>query len=210
MHRSAIEGWDALYRDDETVERLPWYTADLDPDLLAALERRQLRSGRLLDLGTGPGTQALHLAARGFEVTASDISPASVALVERLAAEQGLDITGVVDDVFASQLQGPFDLVLDRGCFHVLPPPRDRYVESLLRVLAPEGLLLLKVFSDREPGTHGPYRVSEAEIRSSFEPMLQIESLVHSVYQGTHRPLPRAIFAVLRRPATQRSQRTAM
>jgi SAM-dependent methyltransferase len=67
--------WEELYQKD-TIERLPWYWPALDPDLEAALARHGMASGRILDQGTGPGTQAIALAERGFTVTATDISAA--------------------------------------------------------------------------------------------------------------------------------------
>lgn len=53
---------------------MPWFNPELDEDLENALDELGLRSGSALDLGTGPGTQAIHLARRGFDVTATDIS----------------------------------------------------------------------------------------------------------------------------------------
>ena len=45
-----------------------------DDDLRQALDQLGLRHGRALDLGSGPGTQAMQLAQRGFDMTATDIS----------------------------------------------------------------------------------------------------------------------------------------
>src|SRR6266508_2149245 len=65
-----------LYQQQE-VESMPWFNPELDYDLEKALDELGLRSGSALDLGTGPGTQAIHLARRGFTVTATDISEVS-------------------------------------------------------------------------------------------------------------------------------------
>ncbi len=59
-----LPSWEELYQKD-TIERLPWYWPALDPDLEAALARHGIASGRVLDQGTGPGTQAIALAERG-------------------------------------------------------------------------------------------------------------------------------------------------
>ena len=113
--------WETLYRQ-RPGETLPWYYADLDPDLEAALRDHGLARGRLLDLGTGPGTQAIALAARGFEATGSDLSATAVAKATELARARGVPVTFVQDDVLASRLTGSFDVVFDRGCFHVIDP----------------------------------------------------------------------------------------
>jgi SAM-dependent methyltransferase len=44
-------------------------------------------SGRVLDVGGGPGTHAAHLAARGYEVTLVDPVPRHVELATRRAGE---------------------------------------------------------------------------------------------------------------------------
>src|SRR5207244_478667 len=46
--------------------------------------------GRALDLGCGPGRNALHLAARGFQVDAVDLSPAAIGWAEERAREAGV------------------------------------------------------------------------------------------------------------------------
>jgi hypothetical protein len=75
--------WEELYRND-TVEKFPWYWPALDPDLEAALVRYGIWSGTFLDLGTGPGTQAVVLAERGFHVTASrrTLGPTNASIVK--------------------------------------------------------------------------------------------------------------------------------
>jgi 2-polyprenyl-3-methyl-5-hydroxy-6-metoxy-1,4-benzoquinol methylase len=75
-----------------------------------------LRSGIALDLGTGPGTQAIHLARRGFAVTATDISEAAIRLASEKAQNEGLEITWEQDDILDTRLDRQFDFIFDRGC----------------------------------------------------------------------------------------------
>jgi methylase of polypeptide subunit release factors len=82
-------GWDAMYQQ-QPIEAMPWFYPELDDDLRQALDQLGLRSGSALDLGTGPGTQAMQLARRGFDVTATDISEAAVRLAHEKAEAQGL------------------------------------------------------------------------------------------------------------------------
>ena len=52
--------------------------------------------------------------------------------------------------------------MIDSGLFHVFSnEDRQRYVEGLASVLRPGGKLFLLCFSDEEPGTQGPRRVSK-------------------------------------------------
>ncbi|WAS91165.1 SAM-dependent methyltransferase [Nannocystis punicea] len=191
--------WETLYRQ-QPGETLPWYYADLDPDLAAALRDHGLTRGRLLDLGTGPGTQAIALAARGFETTGTDLSATAVAKATALAQARGFQVTFVQDDVLASRLTASFDAVFDRGCFHVIDPSqRGTYVDATAGWLAPGGLLLLKTFSKLQPDDVGPHRFSPDEIRTTFAPRFELLSATETVYQGTLDPLPKALFSVLRR-----------
>src|SRR5215470_8736151 len=57
---------------------------------LAAVMRSAPAGGRLLDLGCGTGLDAAYLAARGYQVTATDWSPAMVARARQRAIAAGL------------------------------------------------------------------------------------------------------------------------
>ena len=65
--------WNKLY-NTQNVETMPSYNENLDSDLEEELESRKISKGRILDLGTGPATQAQQLAKRGLKVTGSDVS----------------------------------------------------------------------------------------------------------------------------------------
>jgi 2-polyprenyl-3-methyl-5-hydroxy-6-metoxy-1,4-benzoquinol methylase len=81
--------WEELYQQQE-IESMLWFNPELDKDLEKAPDELGLRSGSALDLGTGPGTQAMRLARRGFDVTAPDISEAAI----RFTHEQIREIFG--------------------------------------------------------------------------------------------------------------------
>ena len=71
-----------------------------------------------------------------------------------------------------------FDNVIDSGLFHVFSDEdRRRYVEGLATVLKPGGRLFLMCFSDEEPGTQGPRRVSKKELHDAFAEGWSIESI---------------------------------
>ncbi len=193
--------WDELYRGRD-VETLPWFYPGLDPDFAAALEERDLAPGSaVLDLCTGPGTQALAMAERGFSVTAMDIADTAVGQACLEARKQGLDITFRQNDILDNRLEQPFDLVLDRGCYHVFPLERRRqYVPAVAGMLKTGGFLFLKCFSNRETRPEGPYRISPQEIERLFPPLFEVMAIRHTVFQNVNRePEPKALFCVMRR-----------
>jgi 2-polyprenyl-3-methyl-5-hydroxy-6-metoxy-1,4-benzoquinol methylase len=188
-----------LYKQD-VIEKLPWYWPALDPDLDAALARHGLTSGHVLDQGTGPGTQAIALSERGFEVTASDVSAAAIAYAAQRAKERGVKVSFVQDDVLACRLTGPFDAIFDRGCFHVLAPEqRAGYVETVHRLLAPSRWLFVKTFSHHQPGEQGPHRFAPEDLRGIFGGTFEVVEILDTVYQGQLDTYPKALFATLRR-----------
>jgi cyclopropane fatty-acyl-phospholipid synthase-like methyltransferase len=191
--------WEDLYREQE-IESLPWFNPELDEDLEKALDELGLRSGSALDLGTGPGTQAIHLARRGFAVTATDISEAAIRLASEKAQKEGLEITWKQDDILDTRLDRQFELIIDRGLFHVLAPERRQdYVRTVSGLLKTGGHLFLKCFSRLQPGEQGPYRFTPEQIQEIFGSRLSVLSIKETVYQGTLDPLPHALFCTMRR-----------
>jgi cyclopropane fatty-acyl-phospholipid synthase-like methyltransferase len=192
--------WEGLYATSD-VSTLPWYTPNLDADIEQSLKDHARKGSKILDLGTGPATQARNLAKRGFEVVGTDISPSAIKKAKASAKAAGLSIEFRVDDILKSKLEANLvDLIVDRGVFHVLPPEkRPTYVATVHRVLRPNGWLLLKCFSDKEPGTYGPYRIAAKELRGYFQGKFEVQSIRDTVFQGTLEPYPRALFATFRR-----------
>ncbi|MEU9479789.1 methyltransferase domain-containing protein [Streptomyces sp. NPDC048191] len=190
--------WDGFYGDRDRP--VPFFAAKPDENLVSYLDRGLIAPGRALDLGCGPGRNALHLAARGFEVDAVDLSPAALAWAEERAREAGAArASGAVrfhcGDAFAltssdaGRLSGPYDLVYDSGCFHHLPPHRRvSHLALLERVLAPGGYFALTCFAAgrmgselpdaafyREPGLHGGLAYTPQSLRRIFAGLEEVE-----------------------------------
>ncbi|MET7487285.1 class I SAM-dependent methyltransferase [Streptomyces sp. NPDC005538] len=155
----AASWWDGFYAD--RAKPVPFFVAKPDENLVAYLDRGLVPGGgRALDLGCGPGRNTLHLAARGFEVDAVDLSPTAVAWAEERAQEAGIRARFHCGDAFAlvgTELPGPYDLVYDSGCFHHLPPHRRiSYLALLDQVLAPGGHFALTCFAAGAMGSELP------------------------------------------------------
>jgi len=194
-------GWEARYQETP-VEGLPWFHAGLDSDIDAALTALNLNTGSLLDLGCGPGTQSAALAQRGFAVTGTDISQTAIEAARQRAANAGLDIDFQTDDVLNSGLQGPFDVLVDRGVFHSFADKADQqaYVATAKRLLPDGGILLLKCFHKDETCEMGPSgRYNEADIGGFFGDGFTIIEMHASHFDGTIKPTPKALFCILKR-----------
>jgi SAM-dependent methyltransferase len=142
---------------------MPWYNENFDSDLEKELdERKIINDGKFLDLGTGPATQAIWLARRGFNVIGSDLSQAAINRARKIYANEE-NVNFIVDDILNSKFNAnEFDYIFDRGCFHVLSPAdRQNYIRKIKRILKVNGILFLKCFSDKEPRQEGPYKFSQ-------------------------------------------------
>ncbi|WP_405856141.1 class I SAM-dependent methyltransferase [Streptomyces sp. NBC_00090] len=154
--------WDGFYADRD--KPVPFFVAKPDENLVSYVERGLLPAGggRALDLGCGPGRNALYLASLGYEVDAVDLSATAIGWAQERAAEASAkgarDVRFVCGDAFAGALDtaldgGPYDLVYDSGCFHHLPPHRRvSYLALLDRALAPGGHFALTAFAAGEGG----------------------------------------------------------
>ncbi len=195
--------WNLIYKN-EKVANMPWYNEKLDSDLEEEIVQRKTIKGndtKFLDIGTGPGTQAICLSELGFNVTASDLSEYAIEKARKLSDK----VNFIVDDILNSKFkENEFEYVFDRGCFHVLPADdRNRYVTKVKNILKKDGILFLKCFSDKEIREEGPYRFSPDKIKEIFGNDFEILDIKETVYQGTLDPLPKALFTVMRKKESQ-------
>ena len=149
----------------------PWDIGRPQPAFLE-LADQGLLVGRVLDVGCGTGEHALMAAARGFDATGIDAVPRAISLAQRKARDRGLTARFLVGDALRlADLGEQFDTVLDSGLFHIFDDAdRARFVASVGAVIPSGGCYYMICFSDRQPGTIGPRRVSQPEIRQAFGP----------------------------------------
>ena len=97
----------------------PWDTGVSPPELTEFI--RSHAPGRALDLGCGTGTNVITLAQHGWWVTGVDFAWRAIRVARRKARRSGVEVELQVADVTRGDaVSGPYDLVLDLGCFHNL------------------------------------------------------------------------------------------
>lgn len=148
--------WDGFYADRSSG--VPFFSPAPDESLVSWHDAGRVpppRGGRALDLGCGPGRNAVWLAQQGYHVDAIDLSPAALDWGRERADAAGVDVTFIRADIF-EWWPGPerYDLVYDSGCFHHLPPHRRISYRALLeRTLAVQGAFGLACFADGAAGS---------------------------------------------------------
>ncbi|MGA3114157.1 MAG: class I SAM-dependent methyltransferase [Syntrophobacteraceae bacterium] len=169
---------------EEMYKGLPlWEIDGPQSEIVHLAEHGEIRSP-VLDVGCGTGENALYLAGLGFEVVGTDIVPTAVEKALSKAKKRSLDATFLVWDALRLQeLQRRFNTVIDSGFFHVLPDKkRPVFVESLASVLGPGGSYIMICFSEHEPGSWGPRRVTQAEIRESFKQGWSVDYIREAIF----------------------------
>ena len=202
--------------DRATFENLyagpaPWDIGKPQKDLVAIAHRV---TSPVLDAGCGTGEHALFLASQGHRVVGIDFVEEAVRRARAKAAERGLSVEFLVKDATALGDWGErFASAIDSGLFHCFSDDdRRRYVRGLARVIAPGGRLFLMCFSDEEPGTEGPRRVSRQDLYDAFADGWEIESVqpvrceIHPEFTEVQfsEGGPKMWFAVVRRKGKER------
>jgi SAM-dependent methyltransferase len=157
------DDWDAVYR--RPTAELPWHREDVDDDIVAELQRIAPASASVLDVGTGLGTLAVRCAALGHRVVATDVSTRALELAR--AAAPGAAIVWLHDDVTATKLHAAFDVVVDRGCLHLLAAEEARaYVHAMKRLVRADGHLVVKAFVAATASSRGTHPYDAAKLQA--------------------------------------------
>lgn len=156
--------------------KAPW---DIGRPQAAFVEIAGQVRGTVLDAGCGTGENALFFAGRGYTVVGIDFLEFPIREAQRKAQERGVRAEFLCRDALSlTTFDRKFDSVIDSGLFHCFSDDdRPRYVAGLAHVTNAGGRLFLMCFSDSEPGTLGPRRVSKPELEAAFARDWQIETL---------------------------------
>ena len=157
---------------------MPWDSDDPDANLVEFVRSHRLAPCPVLDIGCGTGTHSLWLAEQGFDVLGVDLSELAVQRAQEKAAGQSGRCRFEVLDILAhAPPSSPFELVFDRGCFHVFDEhdERARFAARVAEALTAQGQWLSLIGSTEGPvRDHGPPRRSVRDVANAIEPILEI------------------------------------
>lgn len=156
--RGGASWWDQFYAD--RARGVPFFVGAPD-ESLAGWHRDglvPLEGMRVLELGCGPGRNAVWMAGQGAQVDALDLSQAAIEWGSERAVEAGVEVNFVRADIFAwAEMRDDYDLVYDSGCFHHLPPHRRLSYRTLLEsTVRPGGQFALACFATGGMGAEEP------------------------------------------------------
>jgi SAM-dependent methyltransferase len=166
--------WEGLYATGGDG----WELGQPTPPLVDFVETSAPPRGRVAVPGCGRGHDARFLAARGYDVTGFDFSPAAVTAARALARREGVDVAFEQRDIFSlpREYDHAFDGVWEYTCYCAIDPARRRaYVDVLRTLVRPGGWLLGCFFPLRAQTAGPPFQVSTAEVRRLLRPAFRIE-----------------------------------
>jgi SAM-dependent methyltransferase len=180
MGENMTTSWDWAYGEGGQA---PWDIGRPQPAFLR-LADGGLLAGRVLDAGCGTGEHTLLAASAGADAVGIDLSALAIERAREKAAARGVKARfEVASALHLADLGLTCDTVIDSGLFHVFDDDdRATYVESLASVLRPGGTCYLMCFSDRQPGTVGPRRVTQQELRAAFTDGWAVRSVVAAAF----------------------------
>ena len=159
--------------DGRPLAEVPWFTAAPGLKIMEAVINGLITPGSdVVDLGCGPGSDAVFLAVAGARVTGVDSAPAALDKARALAAWAGVDVNFRQAGILDTGLEdGCADVVNDSFVFHnISDEARPDYAAEVHRITRPGGVFLLNAFSDRMVEGSGPRRITSREIFDAFPP----------------------------------------
>ena len=122
MERKYYEAYDDRYRQVHG-QNLQWFASSPSPIVGEILDRYHW-GGRILEIGCGEGRDAGWLMERGYDVLATDVSPAAIEYARKRFPAFGDRFRTL--DCLTEQLAEKFDFIYAVAVIHMLVPDEDR------------------------------------------------------------------------------------
>ena len=169
-----------LYNGMYLLGAPPWDTSIPPAEVVAVIEgTNALPAGHALDLGCGTGTNVIYLAQHGWKVVGVDFASVAIQKARKKAARTSgaTPVEGDVSRLSHLGIHGPFDLVLDIGCYHGLSADRrPAYVQEVARVTQSGALFMIwAVANARQPFLPGAPLMQDEEIPDRFGQDFRLE-----------------------------------
>lgn len=151
--------WDDFYTD--RTKEIPFFKIKGPDENLVDYFNNGLAPKRVLEIGCGPGRNAVYMAKKGCEVDALDLSNNAIEWAKERATEEGVNIDFHCISLFDFKFKPhSYDFIYDCGLFHHLAPHRRlTYLEMLKKALKRDGYFGIVCFN-----TEGALDTSDWEV----------------------------------------------
>lgn len=163
-----------------------------------------IEPGKALDMGCGPGRNALYLSRLGFDVTAIDANPNAIGMLQSIVEQEGIDkIEARIYDINQADLGATYDFIACTVTLMFLDPTRvDAVIADMQRCTRAGGcnLIVAAMDTDEYPcPMNFPFTLRTGQLRTAYDGW---ELLEYNENPGTMHNGARLQFATLlaRRP----------
>ena len=148
MDRKYYEAYDDRYRQVHG-ENLQWFADSPSPIVGEVIERLSI-DGRMLEIGCGEGRDGGWLMERGFDVLATDVSPAAIDYARKRFPQFAGRFR--VLDCLSENMDDKFDFIYAVAVIHMLVPDEDRngFYCFIREHLAPGSMALICTMGNGE------------------------------------------------------------
>jgi len=148
------EHWENVY-SSKAVDKVSWYQPHATVSLELIRNAGVPPSASIIDVGAGASTFVDDLLSHGYEhITVLDLSAAALETAKTRLGHAASRVNWIEGNVINIQrpTQG-YDVWHDRAVFHFLTEEADRraYVDAVLRVVKPGGLVIVATFAEDGP-----------------------------------------------------------
>lgn len=151
---NARQHWDTVY-STKRADQVSWYQREPEPSLTMIAETAAEPGDGIVDVGSGASLLVDRLLDRGYgDLTALDVSAASLELARQRLGDRGRRVAWVAEDVTRWRpAPGRYRVWHDRAVFHFLTTEADRagYLRALQLGLRTGGFLILAPFAPSGP-----------------------------------------------------------
>lgn len=163
--------WDALYRTQK-------YVFGTEPAPFLRENVRLLPKGRVLDLATGEGRNAVYLAALGYNVDAVDLSPEALRKAKRLARSRHVTIHTIQADLSQYTIKPEtYDVILNIQFL------QKNLIGPIKKGLRKGGVLVFENYLESQlayqPSLRRDYLLKKGELREWFSRDSDFEILLY-------------------------------
>lgn len=146
LMREPAPFWNQFYND--RTKGVPFFVDLPDENLVSYLESGRVQPGKMLELGCGPGRNAIYAAEKGCKVDAIDLSKEAINWAKERAERKNVNVCFECRSVYDFHPKTDYDLIYDSGCMHHLWPHRRKaYIEMIHNALNPGGYFGLTCFA---------------------------------------------------------------
>ncbi|MBY9079718.1 class I SAM-dependent methyltransferase [Paenibacillus sp. CGMCC 1.18879] len=156
--------WNGFYSDRS--KDIPFFVNHPDENLKSYYENGFIPRGNMLEIGCGPGRNAIYSAQKGFKVDAVDLSEEAIRWAKERAEQSKVSVNFECKSAF-DLIPKPeyYDFVYDAGCLHhIWPHRRIEYLRLIYSTLKTGGYFGLTCFAPGYTEIGGALELSDYEI----------------------------------------------